>query len=291
MKILITGASGQLGSALSSALISRGDHVIGVSRSIPDNADQNIEWVTWQEMEMTMSSVDAVVNLAGAGIMDKRWTSKRKRELRNSRVERTQQVVDAIRRSGHPRTLISASAIGYYGEQDATPINEKMPKGEGFLASLCGQWEEAANIDIRTVIMRFGIVLSAQGGALVKMARPFKFGLGGPVGNGNQGFSWVHINDAVGLMLFAIDNGELAGAVNVTAPNPITNRQLASALGSQFRRPVILPVPPIILRILLGERSLLLTSGQFVHPKIALDAGYSFSFPNIQSALAKLYEK
>ena len=288
MQVLITGASGFLGSALSGALITRGDKVIGVSRSVPAHSDPNVEWITWNELDAGVARADSVVHLAGTGLADKRWSGARKQELRHSRIHTAHRVADAIARASAPRVLVSASAVGYYGPQGPSRIDEDAAPANDFLATLCRDWEAAAHTDIRTVMLRFGVILSHRGGALAKMLRPFKVGLGGPIGRGNQDLSWVHLADAVGLVLFAIDEESLADAVNATAPNPVTNREFSRALGKALRRPAVVPVPPFLLRILLGTGASVLTTGQHVVPTKALAAGYTFQFADIEAALSDL---
>ena len=288
MQVLITGATGLLGRALSDALLGRGDTVIGVSRSVPANAAAQIEWITWNELDDGVARCDAIMHLAGAGIADKRWTAARKQELRDSRIRTGQQLTDAVRRTETPRVVVTASAVGFYGPRADVAIDEDALPGNDFLAILCRDWETAGQSDIRTVALRFGVILSTEGGALAKMVGPFKLGIGGPVGRGKQGFSWIHFADAVGLVLFAIDQDAIHGAVNATAPTPVTNREFSRALGSALHRPAFIPVPPVLLRIPLGDGASVLTTGQRVIPTRALAAGYAFQFSDIDAALADL---
>jgi len=290
MDVLITGASGLIGTALREALIARGDTVIGVSRD-PNVVElgPETEWITWHQLQEGIDRSTAVVHLAGAGIADRRWTPARKRELRASRIDTAGRVVAAIRdTTSGPRVLISGSAVGYYGPRGDEPIDESGTPGEGFLADLCRDWEAAAaRSGVRTVLARTGVVLAERSGALPKMAVPFRLGLGGRVGSGDQWISWIHLDDVVHLILHAIDS-ELEGPLNVTAPQPVTNRELTKALGRTLKRPTVLRVPSAFLRLQMGEGASVVTTGQRVLPAKAAESGYAFRFADVDAGLADL---
>lgn len=288
MQVVLTGASGLIGRALTEALVARGDEVIGVSRN-PDRDGMLVRrWVGWDELSTAIDGANAVVHLAGAGIADKRWTAARKQELHDSRVETGNRVASAIAASAKPpATLVSASAVGYYGS-GAEVVDEASPAGRGFLAELCADWERPpARVSSRTAILRFGVVLSAEGGALAKLLRPFRLGLGGPVGRGRQSMSWVHIDDAVGVILHTLD-GDTQGAMNVCAPNPVTNREFSKILAATLGRPALFPVPPLMLKLMLGEGASVVTEGQRVDPRATVASGYEFRHPAIGPALASI---
>ena len=289
MRIVLTGASGLIGRALTLALAARGDEVIGVSRT-PDHAGALHTWVAWEQIDGAIDGADAVVHLAGAGIAEKRWTARRKHELRTSRIDTARRVATAINGADHrPRVFVSASAVGYYGPGDA-PLDETAPSGTGFLAELCTDWEAAAASEAaRTTIVRFGVVLSCEGGALTKLLRPFRLGVGGPVGRGQQWMSWIHIDDAVGVLLHALDQ-PVEGALNGVAPNPVTNRVFAKALGRVLHRPALLPTPPLMLWLMLGEGASIVTQGQNVRPARTGESGYQFRHPEIDGALHALLD-
>ncbi len=290
MEILITGASGLIGTALTSALLSRGDSVVGVSRA-PGRQTTEIRWVSWDDLGDAVESADAVVHLAGADIAAKRWTSQRKALLRSSRIETTERVVQAIAAvASKPAVLVSMSAVGYYGSRDAEELRESSPPGDDFLAQLCRDWEEAAQgAGTRTVLLRMGVVLSRAGGALPKLALPFRFGVGGPIGRGRHFMAWVHVRDALGVILHAIDTESVEGPLNVVAPDAVTNAAFSKALGRALHRPSLLPVPPAVLWLKLGEGLSVLTASQRVLPEAAQASGYAFSFPSVGAALGDLY--
>ena len=291
MQVVITGASGLVGSALIDALRKRSTQITAVSR---DPAGQprtaGVNWIGWDGLTDAVAGAAGVVHLAGAGIVDKRWSAARKAELRSSRVERTRQVVEAINESGEkPAALVTASAIGYYGDTGERVVTESTAPGNDFLARLCQDWESAAaDAGVRTVNLRFGLVLSANGGALGKLLPPFRFGLGGPIGRGRHFWSWVHIDDAVGLILYALSTVGLSGPVNVTAPSPERNADFSRALGAALHRPALLPLPPQALQLLLGEAATVLTASQRVMPDRAIQSGYQFEHAELEPALLSL---
>ena len=291
MQVVVTGASGLVGTALLKALRARATSVTAVSRR-PAGQEQipGVTWIGWDGLTDAVAGAAGVVHLAGAGIVDKRWSSERKTLLRSSRVERTRQVVEAITESGEkPAVLVSASAIGYYGNETSRECTELAPPGNDFLARLCQDWEAATEAaGVRTVKLRFGIVLSSEGGALAKLLLPFRFGLGGPIGRGRNYWSWVHIDDAVGVILHALSTNSVSGALNVTAPKPARNAEFSRILGAVLQRPALLPLPPLALQLLLGEGSTVLTASQRVLPTRTLESGYAFEHPELEPALRGL---
>ena len=278
--VAISGSHGLIGSALAARLASDGHEV----RRLPRGAFE----------PDALEGLDAVVHLGGAGIADKRWTKARRRLIQESRVQGTQNLVAALARlSRKPSVLVSASAIGYYGSRGEERIDEGAASGSGFLAEVCRAWEAAAEgaerAGVRTVMARIGIVLTPRGGALAKMLLPFRLGLGGPIGSGQQGFSWVAHDDGVGALLHAIRTSTLRGPVNVVAPEPVSQREFARALGRALGRPAVLPLPAVAVRTLfgqLGEEALL--SGAFVLPRRLSESGFRFSFPSLPGALEHL---
>jgi len=243
----------------------------------------------------TLSDCDAVVHLAGENIFARRWNDAFKTLLRDSRVRSTQHVVQALARSprtlqGTPKVLVNASAIGYYGPRGDEELTEEAAPGSDALARICIEWEQAARaaeaLGVRVALVRIGIVLDRQGGALAKMLTPFRLFAGGPAGSGRQWMSWIHHDDLVGLFLLALDNENATGPLNGTAPNPVTNKEFAQTLGRVLHRPSFLPTPGIALRLGLGEVAQVILEGQRVMPKRALALGYSFRFPTLEPALA-----
>ncbi|HZT79578.1 MAG TPA: TIGR01777 family oxidoreductase, partial [Gemmataceae bacterium] len=248
-----------------------------------------------------VADCDAVIHLAGENIFGKRWGAAFKQLLHDSRVRGTENVVAALSRNprtadGRPRVLVSASAIGWYGPHGDEELTEDAPPGDDFLARVCVDWERAARaaepLGVRVALVRVGVVLDREGGALAQLLTPFKLGLGGPVGwtpwSGRQYLSWIHHADMVGLFLLALDNPGAAGPLNGTAPHPVTNREFGKALGRALHRPAFLPVPPLALRLMLGEVAHIVATGQRVLPKRPLALGYAFRFPTIDAALADI---
>ncbi len=296
MKVVISGGSGLVGVALAKRLIARGDDAVILSRTPASvTVGRGVAWDpgrggAWAD---EVASADAVVNLAGASIADGRWTEARKRELRGSRLTATEAIVAAMSGTPKPgRVLVSASAVGYYGARGDEELPEGAPPGQGFLSDLSVEWENAARRAqpvARVVVVRIGIVLSMEGGALPKMALPFKAFVGGRIGDGRQWMSWIHIDDLVHMILWAIDTPSVSGALNATAPSPVTNAQFMDALGKALGRPSIFPVPGFALRILVGELAdPLLLTGQRVIPRGASGSGFEFRYENLDSAFANL---
>jgi len=295
MKILIAGGSGFLGRALVHACRADGHEVQVLTRHPRDagdvgwSAEANGAWVTALERS------DAVVNLAGEGIADQRWTTRRKAAILDSRVTSTRALVDAIRACREPpRILISGSAIGFYGVGAETPCTEESGAGSDFLAKVCQSWEQTANVAAgvaRVVLLRTGVVLARDGGALPRMALPFRFFAGGRLGSGRQYVSWIHLDDWVEMVRWALGNGEVSGPINLTAPAPVTNAEFTRALAAALRRPALFPVPGLALRVVLGTEMAdsLLLGGQRVLPARAQRQGFQFRFATIESALRRIF--
>jgi uncharacterized protein (TIGR01777 family) len=291
MRVALTGASGTIGSAVARELRQRGDEVTALSRS---GAGEAVRWAAPKEEPAPAEALrgrDAVVHLLGEPI-DQRWSDEAKREIRDSRVLGTRNLVAALRALSaeeRPRVLVSQSAVGYYGPHGDEPVDESAPTGDDFLAHVVADWEAealaAAHLGVRVVTTRTGVVLSSGGGALQKMLPFFKLGIGGPVAGGRQYVPWVHLDDVAAAVLFAIDTDAVGGAVNVTAPDPATNRELSRALGRVLRRPAIAPVPAFALKLLYGEMSTIVTTGQRAVPARLTELGYSFRRPDLEDAL------
>jgi uncharacterized protein (TIGR01777 family) len=300
VRVLVTGASGFIGSALCEALLARGDEVVGLTRD-PAKARRANPEVTWHAWEPTrerppaeaFDGVHGVVNLLGEKI-NQRWTDESKRRIMESRRTGTHNLVQAIASlERKPRVLVSQSAIGFYGDRGEAPVDESADPGEGFDAEVVREWEKAAReverAGVRLVIVRTGHVLDSGGGLLKELLTPFKLGVGGPIAGGAQYMSWVHIDDEVGILLWALDNEGVSGVVNSTAPNPVTNRELSKALGRALHRPAVFPVPGVALDLMFGrEFGAVLRGGQRVMPRRALDLGYEFRHPQLDEALADL---
>jgi uncharacterized protein (TIGR01777 family) len=300
MKILVTGASGLVGTAMVSALAKDGHTVCRLVRPESEGAGEmkdgfNVAWnPSTGELGGAAVGADAVVNLAGASIGDGRWTAERKTLLRTSRIDTTRALVGALAKmNARPRVLVSASAIGIYGNRGDELLTEESNAGTDFLAGLAREWEaealKAEALGIRVVLARFGIILARNGGALAKMMLPFKIGAGGRLGSGQQWMSWVTLEDVVGILRFAIENAAVRGAVNIVAPQPVQNAEFTKILAKALHRPAIFPAPAFALRLALGEMAdALLLSSQRVVPKRLEMAGYRFAQPELSSALAAI---
>jgi len=297
VKVLLTGASGMIGRAVSDALIARGDRVTGLSRD-PDaakRASPRVAWHAWDPAlerppEEAFDGIDGVVNLVGEPI-DQRWTDESKRRIRESRESGTRNLVAGMLAAPRtPPVLVSQSAVGYYGDRGERIVDESTPAGSSFDARVCVTWEAAAEAarsgGVRVAIMRTGLVLSKDGGLLPELLLPFKLGLGGPIAGGRNYMPWISLTDEVGLMLWALDTPTATGAYNACAPNPVTNREFSKALGRALGRPAVLPVPKLVLKARLGsELGEVATGGQRALPRRALDDGYEFRFTDIDAAL------
>jgi uncharacterized protein (TIGR01777 family) len=293
----MSGASGLIGSALAPALTSHGHELVALVRRPPRPGERAIGWDpeagTIERAGEALEGADVVINLAGENVFG-RWTEDKKRRIRDSRVTGTRIVSETL--AGlmrRPSVLLAASAIGYYGDRGDEELTEQSSPGEDFLAQVTRDWEAAtapaAGAGIRVVNLRFGVVLSPAGGALAKMLPPFRLGLGGPVGSGNQFLSWIALDDAVAAIMHALANAALAGPLNITAPQPVTNRDVATTLGRVLGRPAILPVPAFALRMVFGEEGAeMLQGGQRVRPARLLASGFQFQYPDLEAALRHL---
>lgn len=294
MRIVVAGGSGFLGRPLVNTLLRDGHDVAVLSRNPARvSAGRGVPWMQGasRDWEDEVCAADAVINLAGESISDGRWTPERKRRLVDSRITATEALARAVSSSPDPaRVLVSASAIGYYGSRGDEVLTESSPPGDDFLARLACSWEAAAmsaSPSRRVVVVRFGIVLARDGGALPEMMRPFRFFAGGPMGSGAQWMSWIDRDDAIAMLVWALANGEVLGTLNATAPNPVRNREFATLLGRAMRRPAIVPAPAPALRLALGEMAdaLLLSSARVI-PARALANGFEFRFADLDRALA-----
>lgn len=293
MRILITGATGFIGRAVTDRLIGEKNEVTVLSRR-PFEAQRLFPKAKLQAWDfsspLSLPKVSVIIHLAGESIFGKRWTHRQKAIILKSRVESTRLIVNAIKKVREkPKVLLCASAIGYYGDRGDEELDEDSPGSRDFLADVCEQWERAAGeaeiLGLRVVSTRIGMVLGKSGGALQKMLPPFKMGLGGPIGSGKQWMSWVHLDDLVGLILHAMHSPEIRDSLNVTAPHPCTNAEFARTLGKILRRPALLPTPVGALRLTMGEVVSVITSSQKVLPKVALKTGYMFRYPRLEKAL------
>ncbi len=294
MQLAVTGASGLIGTALTRSLRASGHAVRPLVRRPSDDPDA----VRWDPAAGTiddgaLDGVDAVVHLAGAGIGDKRWSAGRKREILDSRTDGTGLIARTLAgMSTPPAVLVSASAVGYYGGPGDEVVTEQSAPGDDFVAGVVQAWEAAAqpavDAGIRTVFLRTAPVLARHGGILPRMALPFRLFVGGRLGSGRQWMSWISLDDAVGAIRFVLEHDELSGPVNVTAPEPVTNAQMAAAIGAALHRPSAIPVPAFAPRLVLGREmaDLLLFVSQRVRPAVLIDAGYRFTHPDVVGALA-----
>lgn len=299
MRVLVTGASGLIGGTICDALLTRGDEVVGLSRN-PETARSTNPTVRWFAWEATLErppaeafeGVDGIIHLLGEPI-NQRWNPESKQRIMASRRAGTHNLVQAIAAlEQKPRVLVSGSAVGYYGDRGDAILDESASPGSGFAAEVAVEWERAAHEGdelLRVVVVRTGLVLDPRDGLLKQLLTPFKLGVGGPIAGGNQYMSWIHIDDEVAVMLWALDDERVSGAVNASAPNPVTNRDLSKVLGRVLRRPAVLPVPGFALNLILGgELADTVKGGQRVVPRRAQDLGYSFRFAELEPALRDL---
>jgi uncharacterized protein (TIGR01777 family) len=305
MRVFVTGGTGLVGSRLVEHLLARGDQPIVLTRR-PEAA--KARWgercaVTggdptqagdWMQ---TLKDCDAVVHLAGENLMARRWWAAFKERLRASRIQSTFNIASALaaqprRADGSPRVLASASAIGIYGPHGDEELDETATPGSDFLSQLCIDWEQAtqpaADAGVRVVRIRTGIVLDAEGGPLRKMLLPFRLFIGGPIGSGRQYMSWIHHADEIGVILLGLDNPQAQGPINATAPEPLTNRDFSHVLGRVLHRPSFMPTPGFMVRLAIGQSAVVVTTGQRVLPRRALELGYRFEFPQLEGALRDL---
>ncbi len=299
MRVLVTGASGLIGSTLCDALLARGDEVVGLSRD-PEKArstNPTVRWFAWQPTlerppAEAFEGVDAVVNLIGEPI-NQRWTEESKRRIMESRRAATHNLVQAIGSlETTPKVLVSQSAVGFYGDRGDAIIDESAPPGSDFAAEVAVEWESAAHEAdglLRVVVARTGLVLDPREGLLKQLLTPFKLGVGGPIGGGDQYMSWIHIDDEIALLLWALDVEEVNGTLNAASPNPVTNREFATTLGRVLNRPALVPVPSFALSLMRGrELAETIRGGQRVLPRRALDLGFTFKHPELKPALRDL---
>jgi len=307
MKVAIAGATGFVGSRLVEKLQAAGHQVVVLSRDaararrvFPASAYPNLEVVAYTPAESgdwqkSIAGCDAVVNLAGLPIAEERWTQARQQEILDSRRLTTAKLVEAIVNANpRPSVFVSGSAIGYYGTSETAEFDETSPAGDDFLAAVCKDWEAAAqpakNAGTRLAILRLGIVLG-MGGALGKMLPAFKLFAGGPLGTGKQWFSWVHREDLVDLILYALQNSQVQGVLNATAPNPVRMNELCQTLGEVLKRPSWLPVPSFALELLLGDGAKVVLEGQKVLPKQTLASGFQYQYPTLKLALEEILSR
>jgi len=300
VRVLVTGASGTIGQALCDALFARGDDVVGLTRS-PGSAREANPRVSWHRWDPTLErpdpaafeGVDGVVHLLGERI-DQRWTEEAKERIMESRRQGTHNLVQTIAGlEDPPRVLVSQSAVGYYGDRGDEPVDEDEGPGTTFDAQVVQAWEAAARelepTGVRLVITRTGQVLSTAGGMLKEMLPPFKLGVGGPLAGGSQYLAWIHIDDEIGILLWALDDEKVSGVVNASSPNPATNKEFSKALGRALNRPAVMPVPGLVLDAKFGkEFGQVLRGGARVIPKRTKELGYHFSYPDLDEALRDL---
>ena len=298
-RIAVTGASGLVGTRLTEALLARGHEVVGLTRGAARPASGRLCWSTYDpqapaSIAKALEGADAVVHLAGHGLFDGRWNDARKALIRTSRVDATRALVAGLGLlAKKPAVLVSASAVGYYGPTDPDrTLDESGPAGSDFLAEVCQGWEseaaKATALGLRVVTTRLGIVLAREGGAVREMLLPFQLGVGGPIASGRQQMSWIHRDDLVALLIAAVEDARWSGVVNATAPEPVSSKEFAKAMGRALHRPAFLPTPGFALALLKGPVAGILTTGQRVLPRAAQRLGFSWRYPTIDSALQNL---
>ena len=294
MKVTVSGATGRVGRHLVAALKARGDDVVALSRD-PDKAGEQlgVKAYAWDLKDEAVPKEallgrDAVVHLAGEDV-GQRWNKEVKAEIIDSREKGTRNMVHSIfETKPRPKTFVCASAAGYYGDRGSEVVDEAEPSGSDWLSEVCARWErqaETAKVGTRLVIVRTGIVLDADGGALAKMLPPFKAGVGGPIGSGKQYMPWIHLDDLIGIYLAAIDTQDFHGPINASAPEPATNKDFAKALGHAIKRPALAPVPGIAIKAMYGEMSQIVLKGVRMVPGRAAELGYEFQHPDLGEAL------
>ena len=302
MRVIITGGTGLIGKALCTALVNDQHSVIALSR----NPDKNIGLLNGVRLEQwdgktaagwgaLADGADAIINLAGEGIADGRWSKERKKSIRESRINAGLAVMEAIKQATNkPKVLLQSSAVGYYGPHGNELVTEETGMGNDFLAKVCHDWEastvSATQMGVRRAVLRTGVVLSRQGGALPKMAMPFKFFAGGPVGNGKQWLPWIHIDDEVRAIQFLLNQAEASGPFNLSAPNPVTNKEFGQTLGKVMGRPALAPAPAIAMKAVFGEMATVLLDGQRAVPNRLQAIGFTFTYPTLEEALRNLFK-
>jgi len=300
MRIIITGGTGLIGKALSTALLADGHQVIVLSRN-PDkaiNTPSGLQLEKWDGKSTAgwghlVDGAGAIVNLAGEGIADGRWSAERKKLIRESRVHAGLAVQDAVKQATEkPKVVLQSSAVGYYGPTKDEMITENSPPGADFLAKVCFDWEASTvplvQMGIRRPVLRTGVVLSTEGGAFPKMMLPFKFFAGGPIGSGKQWLPWIHLEDEVRAIQFLLNHESATGPFNLAAPTPVTNKEFGETLGKVMERPALAPAPAFVMKTVFGEMSTVLLDGQRAIPNRLEEAGFTFKFPTLEAALRDL---
>jgi uncharacterized protein (TIGR01777 family) len=296
MRIVITGGTGFVGQVLCPRLTAAGHEVVVLSRRSQPHPPRGAARAITSLRELDASTVDAAINLAGEPIGDARWTDARKRLLLDSRIGATRALVEWLRAASRPPgVLVSASAVGYYGEQGDRVVVEDTPPVRGFTHELCDAWEREARtaeaLGVRVCVARIGVVLDRDGGALAKMLPAFRLGAGGPLGSGRQWFPWIHRDDMAAILQWLVENTQARGAYNASAPAPVPNAEFTRALGRALHRPTVLPMPGAALKLLFGEMSELLTMSDRMVPKRLLDAGFRFRYESLEAALAAIFAR
>jgi uncharacterized protein (TIGR01777 family) len=296
--ILLTGGTGLIGNLLTKELLNQGYEVSHLSRNPGNNP--KVKTYLWDVAkgeidEACITGVDTIVHLAGAGVVDKRWTDERKKEIIDSRTKSIGLIFELLRKKNHiVKAIISASATGYYGDRGAELVTEDSHEGNDFLTEVCVKWEAAADegkdLGLRVVKFRTGIVLDKDGGALPQLANPVKWGIGSPLGNGEQWTPWIHWRDVVKMYVYGIEHATLSGVYNMAAPNPVTNKQLAKAVAQQLHKPFWAPnVPVFVLKLIMGEMRLAVLESTKTSSKKIEDAGFKFDYPELRGALNEIY--
>lgn len=296
MRLVVTGATGFIGTALCAALLEQGHALTLLTRGSPRDANTGTKrWRHWtpgtlRDWDAALEGVDGVINLAGEPIAKKNWSYTQRRRIEKSRIDATQSLVQACAKARQkPKFLINSSAVGYYGPRNDEILNEESPPGDDFLGLLCQGWEEEAkkaeDLGMRVVRLRTGVVLGPGGGALAKIAEPFKFFFGGPLGSGKQWMSWIHLEDLARLIFETIENPLAQGPINATSPNPVQNKEFSRTLGKVLHRPSWVPVPGFVLKLALGDMADMLLTGQRVVPAAAENLGFKFRYPDLREAL------
>lgn len=293
MRILITGGTGFIGKTLCPLLASQGHQLVLWTRQLKPRLPKGVTDYVHQLSELEPNSIEVVINLAGAGIADKRWSKERKQLLISSRVKTTEQLVAWIAAQAiRPKTLLSASAVGYYGEQGNETVTEQTKPVAGFTHDLCAAWEKSAlaaeDLGVRVCLVRTGVVLGKGGGSLAKMLPAFKLGAGGPLGSGQHWFPWIHLEDMANIYAWLLNNEQASGVFNASAPNPVTNADFTKTLGKALSRPAFLPMPEAVLKLLFGEMADLLLVSNKMLPQRLIEEGFQFSYPQLDEALQNI---